>query len=136
MRVRSDPALLERIIRNLTANAVRYTDRGGVLIGCRRQQDAVRIEVWDSGRGIPGDKRHEIFQEFYQLENPERDRRNGLALGLAIVERLARLLDYRVELRSEVGKGSVFRVTVPRGRVEDQTPQAEPEPMGVDAAAR
>jgi len=113
--VRSDPALLERVIRNLVANAVRYTDRGGIVIGCRPRAGAIRIEVWDSGRGIPPDKHHEIFQEFYQLENPERDRHKGLGLGLAIIERLTRLLDHRIELRSTVGKGSMFCVTVPRG---------------------
>lgn len=131
--VRSDPALLERVVRNLVANAVRYTNRGGVVVGCRRRADQVRIEVWDSGRGIPPDKHQEVFQEFYQLENPERDRRNGLGLGLAIVERLTRLLNHRVELRSTLGKGSVFRVTTPLGRPEDQAAQQEPAPIAVDA---
>jgi signal transduction histidine kinase len=92
--VRSDPALLERIIRNFVSNAVRYTDRGGIVVGCRQRSAAVRIEVLDSGRGIPADKHREIFQEFCQLDNPERDRRNGLGLGLAIVDRVARLLDH------------------------------------------
>jgi two-component system, sensor histidine kinase len=125
--VRSDASLLSRIIRNLLSNAVSYTDRGGVVLGCRRSGDSVRIEVWDSGRGIPADRHDEIFREFSQLENPERDRRKGLGLGLAIVQRLARLLGHEVELRSEVGKGSVFSITVPRGAQEDCTPADAPE---------
>ena len=120
--VRSDPVLLERIMRNLVANAVRYTDRGRVILGARRDAHSVRIEVWDSGRGIPKDKHREIFQEFRQLDNPQRDRRKGLGLGLAIVERLVKLLDHPLELRSQLGKGSVFAVTVPRGRREEFVP--------------
>lgn len=120
--VRSDPVLLERIMRNLVANAVRYTDRGKIILGARRSADAIRIEVWDSGRGIPKDKHREIFQEFRQLDNPQRDRRKGLGLGLAIVERLVKLLDHPLELRSQLGKGSMFAVTVPRGRREDFVP--------------
>jgi signal transduction histidine kinase len=120
--VRSDPVLLERIMRNLVANAVRYTDRGQIILGARRSAESVRIEVWDSGRGIPKDKHREIFQEFRQLENPQRDRRKGLGLGLAIVERLVKLLDHPLELRSQLGKGSVFAVTVPRGRREEFVP--------------
>jgi two-component system, sensor histidine kinase len=81
--VRSDPVLLERIMRNLVANAVRYTDRGKIILGARRNAGAVRIEVWDSGRGIPKDKHREIFQEFRQLDNPQRDRRKGLGLSWA-----------------------------------------------------
>ena len=122
LSVRSDPVLLERIMRNLVANAVRYTDRGRVILGARRHAGSVRIEVWDSGRGIPKDKHREIFQEFRQLDNPHRDRRKGLGLGLAIVERLVKLLDHPLELRSQLGKGSVFTVTVPRGRREQFVP--------------
>jgi signal transduction histidine kinase len=120
--VRSDPVLLERIMRNLVANAVRYTHRGRIILGARRTAESVRIEVWDSGRGIPKDKHREIFQEFRQLENPERDRRKGLGLGLAIVERLVKLLDHPLELRSQLGKGSMFAVSVPRGRREEFVP--------------
>ena len=120
--VRSDPVLLERVMRNLVANAVRYTDDGRVILGARRRADSVRIEVWDSGRGIPKDKHREIFQEFRQLDNPQRDRRKGLGLGLAIVERLVKLLQHQLELRSQLGKGSVFTVTLPRGRREDFVP--------------
>ena len=120
--VRSDPVLLERIMRNLVANAIRYTDRGRILIGARRTAESVRIEIWDTGRGIPKDKHEEIFQEFRQLENPERDRRKGLGLGLAIVERLVKLLNHSLELTSELGKGSVFAISVPRGRREEFVP--------------
>jgi signal transduction histidine kinase/CheY-like chemotaxis protein len=117
--VRSDPTLLARIVRNLVANAVRYTERGRVVIGCRQRGDQVSVEVWDTGPGIAAEKHAEVFQEFAQLGNPERDRRKGLGLGLAIVERLAKLLGHGVELRSTVGKGSVFAVTVPRSHHDD-----------------
>jgi signal transduction histidine kinase len=117
--VRSDPALLERIIRNFVSNAVRYTDRGGLVVGCRPRSNEVRIDVWDSGRGIPANRQQEIFQEFRQLDIPERDHRDGFGLGLAIVERVARLLNHPIELRSVVGRGSRFSVTVPRGRPEE-----------------
>jgi two-component system, sensor histidine kinase len=114
----TDATLFERIARNLLSNAVRYTDRGGVLLGCRRQDGGVRVEVWDTGRGIPTDKHREIFREFAQIE-PTADPHKGLGLGLAIVERLARLLDHEIHLRSVPGKGSVFSVSVPRGREQD-----------------
>jgi two-component system, sensor histidine kinase len=113
--VRTDPLLLERIVVNLVSNALRYTSRGGVVVGCRRQRDAVRIEVWDSGPGVPLERQRDIFQEFFQLSNPERDRSKGLGLGLAIVERMAKLIGTRVRLRSVLGKGSVFYLTVPLG---------------------
>jgi signal transduction histidine kinase len=132
VHVVSDPSLLARIVRNLLANAVRYTDRGGVVLGCRRRGKTVRIEVWDTGRGIPPERHSEIFREFYQLENPERDRRKGLGLGLAIVERLSHLLDHPVELRSTVGKGSMFAITVPLGAREDYVPiESSPDAAGV-----
>jgi CheY-like chemotaxis protein/anti-sigma regulatory factor (Ser/Thr protein kinase) len=115
--VRTDPLLLERIVVNLVSNALRYTTRGGVVVGCRRQVDSLRIEVWDSGPGIPLERQRDIFQEFFQLSNPERDRSKGLGLGLAIVERMAKLIGTRVRLRSVVGKGSVFHLTVPLGSV-------------------
>jgi two-component system, sensor histidine kinase len=131
--VKTDPSLLARLIRNLLSNAVRYTDSGGVVLGCRRASHEVRIEVWDTGKGIPTDLHAEIFHEFYQLDNPERDRRKGLGLGLAIVDRLARLLGYRVGLRSRLGKGSVFSITVPRGAPEDYVPaEGSPEAAAFD----
>ncbi len=111
--VRSDPVLLARILRNLISNARRYTREGRILVGCRRQAGAVRIEVWDTGPGIPADKLDEIFEEFVQLGNTERDRQKGLGLGLAIVRGLARVLGHRVAVRSRPGRGSVFSVEVP-----------------------
>jgi len=113
LMVKSDPALLERILRNLLSNAVRYTQRGRILFGCRRVGDKLRIEVWDTGIGIPTSQIKAIFREFHQLGNPGRDRRQGLGLGLAIVERLARLLSHPIHVRSEPRKGSVFSIDVP-----------------------
>ncbi len=114
--VRSDPVLLERIVGNLVANAIKYTAQGGVVVGCRRRAAGVSIQVWDSGPGISEDHHNEVFQEFFQLENPERDRTRGLGLGLAIVARVARLLNHHpVLLRSVVGKGSMFAINVPLG---------------------
>lgn len=113
---RSDPALLERILRNLIENALRYTARGKILIGCRPVGNRLRLEVWDTGIGIPDDKIGELFEEFYQVGNPERDRRQGLGLGLAIVRRLADMLGHRVTVRSRDGRGSVFAVDLPRLR--------------------
>ena len=113
--VRSDPMLLERIVLNLVSNAIRYTARGGIVVGCRRRGGRARIEVWDSGMGIPADKQQDIFQEFFQLANPEHDRGKGLGLGLAIVERSARLLDHRIALRSTPGEGSMFAIELPLG---------------------
>ena len=109
--VRTDPFLLERILRNLVSNAVRYTDRGSIVVGCRRG-NRLRLEVWDTGRGIPLEQQGQVFREFFQLETPERDRAKGLGLGLAIVDRLAKLLDCAVTLRSEPGKGTVFMISV------------------------
>jgi signal transduction histidine kinase/CheY-like chemotaxis protein len=111
--VRSDFILLERILFNLVSNAVRYTSRGGLVVGCRKRGGQLRIEVWDTGVGIPEDQRQNIFGEFYRLGEPDRDRRGGLGLGLAIVDRLGRLLDHPIELTSRVGQGSRFVVTVP-----------------------
>lgn len=111
--IRTDPVLLARMLQNLVANAIRYTTSGRILIGSRRGVDAVRLEVWDTGIGIPAGRTEEIFQEFVQLGNPERDRAKGLGLGLAIVARLSQLLDHPVSVRSCEGKGSVFAITVP-----------------------
>ncbi|MCR6630852.1 MAG: ATP-binding protein [Magnetospirillum sp.] len=111
--VESDPLLIARIVRNLLANAIHYTRRGGVLLAARRRGGTVRLEVWDTGFGIPQDQLAEIFEEFHQLENPERDRARGLGLGLAIVRRLARLLGTPVKVHSRLGRGSVFSVSLP-----------------------
>jgi signal transduction histidine kinase/CheY-like chemotaxis protein len=111
--VRSDAQLLERILFNLVSNAMRYTSRGGLIVGCRRRGDILRIEVWDSGPGIPEDQRQNIFGEFFQLPTPERERYGGLGLGLAIVDRLRRLLKHEIELTSTVGRGSRFTILLP-----------------------
>jgi signal transduction histidine kinase len=111
--VLSDPVLLERMLRNLIENALRFTETGGILIGCRRQNGVVRIEVLDTGIGIaPGDQRL-IFEELRQLANPERSAAKGLGLGLSIVQRLSRLLDHPIAIDSEPGKGSRFAISVP-----------------------
>jgi signal transduction histidine kinase/CheY-like chemotaxis protein len=131
--VRSDPILLERILLNLVSNAVRYTSRGGVLVGCRRRDGMLRIEVFDTGPGIPADQRQDIFGEFYQLAGGERDRHGGLGLGLAIVDRLCRLLDHPIELTSTVGRGSRFVVSVPavapQARVATPVPSIVPDAL-------
>ena len=106
--VTSDPALLLRILRNLLSNAIRYTQRGKILLGIRRRSTALRFEVWDTGIGIPDDMHEQIFEEFYQADNPERDRDRGLGLGLAITDRLAVLMRHRIDVRSWPGKGSMF----------------------------
>ena len=111
--VRSDIILLERILLNLVSNAVRYTDRGGIVVGCRRQGRSLRIDVCDSGMGIPEDQRRNIFNEFYRLAGPDGDRRGGLGLGLAIVDRLCGLLDHPIDVTSTVGRGSRFSVSGP-----------------------
>ncbi|SIT41514.1 Sensor protein [Paraburkholderia ribeironis] len=112
--VYSDPMLVERIVRNLVSNAVRYTDAGKIVVGCRRQGDHIALQVWDTGRGIPLDQRELVFQEYYQAGNPERDREKGLGLGLAIVSRLARLLGCSLDLRSEPKRGSCFEILLPQ----------------------
>lgn len=128
--VRSDPVLIERIVRNLVSNAVRYTETGRVLIGCRPAGDRVSIEVWDSGPGIPIDEQDLIFQEFYQIGNPERDRTRGLGLGLAIVRRLTSILHTPLTLRSRMGKGSAFMLSVARASAP-----ARASVPAIDAAA-
>lgn len=106
--VESDPILLERVVANLVGNAVRYAPGGRVLIACRRRGERWRIEVRDNGIGIAADSHTAIFGEFVQLNNPERARDKGLGLGLAIVERLGKMLDHPVSLRSRPGEGAVF----------------------------
>lgn len=115
--VTSDKALLERIVTNLLANAIRYTDVGKIVVGCRPSGRHLRIEVWDSGRGIAAEYLPRIFEEFYQIANARRAKRPGLGLGLNIVKRLANLLGHEIGVRSTPGRGSVFSVTVPVGNV-------------------
>jgi signal transduction histidine kinase/CheY-like chemotaxis protein len=111
--VHTDPVLLERMLTNLVSNALRYTREGGVVIGVRRRRGRAVIEVIDSGIGIPPDKQALVFEEFYQVSNPGRDRRRGLGLGLAIVRRLASLLGHPLSLTSTVGRGTCFRIELP-----------------------
>jgi two-component system CheB/CheR fusion protein len=113
----SDPGLLEQMIRNIVSNAFKYTQKGKILLGCRRHGDHIRIEIWDSGLGIPESELELIFEEYHQIDNAARERKNGLGLGLAIVKRLATMLNHRVTVRSRLGKGSVFTI-------ETRAPQA------------
>jgi len=112
--VQSDAALLTRMLRSLLTNAIGYTESGKILLGARRVGDEIRIEVRDTGIGIAKEKLERIFEDFYQADDPELDRGRGLGLGLAIVDRLARLLKHDLSVRSARGKGSVFGVTMPR----------------------
>jgi CheY-like chemotaxis protein len=122
--VRSDGRMLAEMIRNLLSNAVRYTDRGRILLGCRRAGDNVRIEVWDSGVGITEAQLPHIFHEYYQ--GTDSAERGGFGLGLAIVKRLGEVLDHRVAVRSIPGKGTRFFIEVPRGRSGVNVPEAAP----------
>ena len=111
--VLSDSVLLELILRNLVSNAIRYTEHGGVLVACRHRGNEAVLEVWDTGIGIAPEYQQEVFREFHQLGNPERDRHKGLGLGLSIADRLARTLGHRLSLASTPLRGSVFRLTLP-----------------------
>ena len=122
----SDKALLEQILANLVSNAIRYTDVGGVVVGCRRHSDKIRVEVWDSGRGIAAPAVEKIFDEFYQVDDNRRSVRIGLGLGLNIVKRLAGILDHPIAVRSVFGQGSMFSVELTAGDVWNSE-LAEPE---------
>jgi two-component system, chemotaxis family, CheB/CheR fusion protein len=110
--VHSDPRLLEQMIRNLLSNAFKYTKRGKVLLGCRRKGGVISIEIWDTGIGIPDDELQAIFMEYHQLDNVARERNRGLGLGLSIVQHLTKLLDHKIQVRSKLGKGSVFAIEI------------------------
>lgn len=122
----SDRALLERILSNLVANAIKYTEIGGTLVGLRRRGEKIHVEVWDSGVGIPADQCEAIFEEFHQIEPPHGRRKEGLGLGLNIAHRLAELLGHQITLRSRPGRGSVFGIELPLGNVW-QSELGEPE---------
>ena len=131
--VQSDPVLLRRILFNLVSNAIRYTHQGSVLVACRVASDGrqVHIEVRDSGIGIASEDHERIFQEFYQVDNPQRDRRQGLGVGLSIVQRCCRLLELPLTLRSRLGCGSTYRLSVP---LATHRPEPAAEPTGLLAA--
>jgi branched-chain amino acid transport system permease protein len=125
--VRSDPALLERMLKNLVTNAIRYTQRGKIVVGCRRLGDArLRLEVADSGVGIPAQEQKRIFDEYYQLEGASAQ---GLGLGLPIVKSLGELLGHPVTVRSAVGRGSVFSIELERCEDTPARVDADPSPM-------
>jgi signal transduction histidine kinase len=115
--VNTDPAMLERMLRNLIGNALHYTESGRILVAARPRGQNIEIQIFDNGRGIPEDQLDEIFIEFHQLQNPARDRRQGLGLGLAIVKRLAMLLHHEIKVVSRLGRGSCFSITLPLARV-------------------
>ena len=110
--IHSDPHLLEQMVRNLLSNALKYTEQGKVLLGCRRHGDVLNIEVGDTGIGIPTGELHAIFEEYHQIDNDARERSRGLGLGLSIVQRLGNMLGHRISVRSLPGSGSLFRVEV------------------------
>ncbi|MGB7991960.1 MAG: ATP-binding protein [Candidatus Methylophosphatis roskildensis] len=128
LSVRSNPVGLQRILGNLVENAIRYSDRGGVLVGCRTRGNQLLIQVWDTGQGIPPDELGEIFEEFYQVNAPppKPGSEHGLGLGLSIVKQLADLLGHQVTVYSRVGKGSRFTVTVPLCDSEVENPTLGP----------
>ena len=114
--IRTDDVLLERILRNLTLNAIRYTQTGRVLVRCRLREETADLQVWDTGIGIPREELSKIYDPFYQVGNEARDRRKGLGVGLAIVRQLCGILGHDIRVRSVVGKGTVFVVRVPLSR--------------------
>ena len=122
LSIRSDRRLLEQMLRNLISNALKYTPRGRVLVGCRRRQGKLRIEIWDTGIGIPQSELKAIFEEYHQVDNAARQRSHGLGLGLSIVKSLGELLGHPIRVRSLHGKGSVFSIEVPL------TPSGVPSP--------
>jgi two-component system, sensor histidine kinase len=117
-QVRTDLALLGRVLRNLVENAVRYTEHGHIRIVCHRVEGRLRIEVEDTGIGIPPEQLDRVFEEFHQVGNQARDRNQGLGLGLAIVRRIADLLGHRIETRSRPGEGSIFSIELPLATTE------------------
>ncbi len=124
LAIRTDRRLMRRLLQNLVSNALKYTLKGRVLVGCRRAGGAVRIEVWDTGLGIPADRQRTVFEEFQRLDQGARVAR-GLGLGLSIVERLGRVLGHPLGLNSRPGEGSVFFVTAPLSDAASLTSAAE-----------
>jgi two-component system CheB/CheR fusion protein len=134
LTVRSDRRLLEEIVRNLLSNAVRYTERGKILLGCRRRRGKLLIEVWDTGIGVSEDRRTRIFEEYHRGANGTRQ--EGLGLGLAIVQRLGELLTHPIGIRSWLGKGSVFSVKVPVADTPSPPTQPPQEPQSESGTIR
>jgi two-component system CheB/CheR fusion protein len=130
LSVYSDPHLLEQMVRNLLSNALKYTKRGRVLLGCRRRDGNVSIQIWDTGVGIPTEQLQDIFEEYHQLGNAARDRSLGLGHGLSIVKRLGILLNHPVTVRSQLGKGSAFSIEVKQSLGETRT-RAEERASGI-----
>ncbi|NND90666.1 MAG: hybrid sensor histidine kinase/response regulator [Granulosicoccus sp.] len=122
--VRSDQVLLERVLGNLLANAINYTNEGGVSLKATLEGSHVRIDISDTGPGIPADEQEAIFKEYYQLQNPERDRSKGLGLGLSIVKRLSNLLDIELSIVSDEGRGTTFQATLPLAQPNRDEPGA------------
>lgn len=112
LSIDSDPRLLEQMLRNLLSNALKYTRSGKVLLGCRRHRNLLRIEVWDTGIGIPANELDAVFDEYHQIDNAARERSRGLGLGLSIVQRLGLLLGHRIEVRSQLSRGSMFAIEI------------------------
>ncbi|WP_042695397.1 ATP-binding protein, partial [Azospirillum sp. B506] len=123
LTTRTDPRLLERVLRNLLANALRFAPGGRVLLGARRRGDHLQIEVWDSGIGIADQHIERIFQDFFQVGNAARDRREGLGLGLSIARRLVTMLGGSIDVTSALGRGSRFTVSLP---IADARPDVTP----------
>ena len=123
--VKSDFAMLERLLRNLIGNALKYTNDGRILVAARKRGENILIQVIDNGPGIPENQLEEVFAEFYQLENPARDRRKGLGLGLAIVKRLANLLNHKITLASNFGHGCCFTISLPIAHIKGDKPRAK-----------
>ncbi len=135
LSIRSDSRLLTRILRNFLSNALRYTERGTVLLGVRNRGDRVSIQVWDTGDGIADSKLEDIFCEFHQLPDHHAGERRGVGLGLAIVDRIARVLEHSVEVRSSLGKGSMFAIEVPRARGQVAAATSEQPNSPLDSLA-
>jgi len=129
--VTSDSQLLVRILRNFLTNAIRYTPSGRILLGCRRRRGHVLLQVWDTGPGIPADKLTEIFQEFKRIQPNGKSTDKGLGLGLAIVDKISRMLDHKVTVSSVEGKGSVFSVEVPLGELQPAGPACDKPALDV-----
>ena len=135
-RVQSDPKLLRRVLQNFLSNAMRYTEQGRVLLGCRRRGDHLLIQVLDTGPGIPKDQREAVFREFHRLDRSRRAQQRGLGLGLAIAERIARMLDHAITLDSELGHGTRFSISVPMvtGIADPVVPRSPRPPVARDLA--